>query len=227
MGHKVDPRSFRIPYLKHWKSRWFAEGKKYKKFLQQDTAIKEFLEKRLKGCEISDVEIRRERHAAQIEIKTAKPGLIIGRGGVDIKKLREDLQNKFLSSDTKLKLNIIEEASPLLSAQIILERIILDLEKRMPYRRVARRAIERVTANKAAQGIKISIKGRLNGSEIAREEKMSWGKLPLQTIRADIDYAEGKAQTLYGLIGVKVWLYKGEKFISQNQKKKDNTHNKK
>ena len=211
MGHKVNPKIFRTPYINQWQSKWITRKSKFRKFLKEDSKVRDFLEKSLKDCGISQIDINRESHQMIVTIKTAKPGLIIGKGGLDIEKLRKKMQKEFLDENTGLKINVVEEPAPLLSSRVILEKVISNLEKRMPYRYVLKGAIKQVR-NGPAKGVKVQVKGRLGGVEIAREEKLSWGKLPLQTLRADIDYSQGFARTLYGSIGVKVWIYRGEKF---------------
>lgn len=211
MGRKVNPKIFRIPLIKDWESKWFVQKHKYRQFLKEDLQIRKFLVERLKNCGVSKINIERFASTFRIIIHTAKPGLIIGRGGVDIEKLKKDIKNKFLTNKSILEMNIIEEKSPMLSAQVVLEGAISDLEKRLPYRRVMKKIIRQVRSA-GAEGVKILVSGRLGGVEIARSEKLIWGKLPLHTLRADIDYSRGTAFTIYGSIGVKVWIYKGERF---------------
>ena len=212
MGRKVNPKIFRIPLINQWDSRWFANKNKFRYFLAEDLRIRKFLKTKLKNCGISKIIIERSAGVFRIIIRTAKPGLIIGKGGLDIEKLKKTIKSEFLKNkELNLEVNVIEEKSPLLTAEVVLEGAILELEKRMPYRRVLKRVIKQVQAGRA-RGVKIIIKGRLGGAEIARPEKAIWGNLPLHTLRADIDYARGVAATTYGSIGVKVWIYKGEKF---------------
>jgi len=211
MGQKVNPRILRIPLVREWQSKWFARLKNFKEYLKRDILIRKFLAKRLKGANVGNIEIEREGEIWRIIIKTAKPGLIIGKGGVDVENLKKEIEKKFLSKGMNAEIQVQEISSPSLSAQVVLENIILDLEKRMPFRRVVKKTIEQVKkAN--AQGVKIVVKGRLDGAEIARQETFTWGKMPLHTLRSEIDYARGTAFTLYGTIGVKVWIYKGEVF---------------
>ena len=211
MGRKVNPRIFRIPLIRDWESKWFAKNNKFRQFLKEDLQIREFLSGKLKNCGIARINIERLANTLRIIIHTAKPGLIIGRGGVDIAKLKKEIQEKFLTKSISLEINVIEERSPMLSASVILEGAIMDLEKRLPYRRVLKRVIRQVKLA-GAKGAKIRIGGRLGGAEISRSEKLVWGSLPLHTLRADIDYSHGTASTLYGAIGVKIWIYRGEKF---------------
>ncbi|HMB25977.1 MAG TPA: 30S ribosomal protein S3 [Patescibacteria group bacterium] len=221
MGKKINPKIFRIKQNRDWESRWFAL-KNYSKFLKQDIEIKRYIEKKLEGAFVSHVEIERTAKALNIMIYAARPGVIIGRGGAGIEALKKDISRKILKYNKKLKLNInIKEVSnPNLDASIIAEYIKLDIEKRIPFRRAIKQALGK--AEKAgAKGVKIMVAGRLNGAEIARSEKLLSGKLPLQTFRADMDYAFKEAHTIYGLISIKVWIYKGEVF-DKKEKKENN-----
>jgi len=214
MGRKVNPKIFRIPYIKDWDSKWFADKHKFKNFLKQDLEIRKFLEKKLKGCGIAKINIERLANTLRISIHTAKPGLVIGKGGVDIEKLKKEIKNKFLEEKLSLEVNVIEEKQPMFSAQVVLESAIIEIEKRVPFRKVMKKIIRQVK-NSGVKGVKIIVAGRLGGAEIARSEKLIWGKLPLHTLRADIDYARGVAATIYGSIGIKIWIYKGEKFVEK------------
>lgn len=210
MGQKVNPIIFRIGPIYHWTSKWFSK-KNYKEFLKQDVSIRKFIQQTLRDGAIEKVEIERSRGSMVITIYTAKPGFVIGRGGEGVESLKKKIQERFLQKDVSLTINIQEVKNPNMSAAILLQEIISDLEKRIPFRRVMKQAMSR--AQKAqVKGIKIICSGRLNGVEIARSETFTWGNLPLHTIRADIDYKRGAAHTTYGTIGVKVWIYKGEKF---------------
>lgn len=219
MGRKVNPRIFRIPMVRDWESKWFSKGRKFRQFLKEDLQIRKFLEQQLKNCWVSKILIERISNTVRVTIRTAKPGFIIGRGGLDIEKIKKDIKDTFLSKNTTLEVNVVEESAPMLSAAVVLEGAISDLEKRVPYRRIMKKVIRQVMSA-GAKGVKIIVKGRLGGVEIARSEKLIEGKLPLHTMRADIDYARGTAATLYGSIGVKVWIYKGEKF--EKSKKEEN-----
>lgn len=219
MGRKVNPRIFRIPMVRNWESRWFAEGPKFKQFLKEDIEIRKFLEQRLKNCWVSKIVIERVANTECVIIHSGKPGLIIGRGGLDIEQIKKDIKDKFLGPGVTLEINVMEEPSPMLSSAILLEGAINDLEKRIPYRRILKKVV-RIVMAAGAQGVKIMVSGRLGGAEIARSEKLIQGKLPLHTMRADIDYSRGTAATLYGSIGVKVWIYKGEKFEKKVKEKK-------
>jgi len=219
MARKVSPKIYRTPLIKEWQSKWFAKLSSFRKFLKTDVLIRNFLKKRLKNAGLGSIEIERPGGLLRIIIKTAKPGLVIGKGGVDVENVKKEIETKLLEKGTNLEIQVQEISSPHLSAEVILEGIISDLEKRVPFRRVAKRAIEQVK-RAGAQGVKIIVKGRLDGVEIARQEIFSWGKMPLHTIRADIDYTRGTAFTLYGAIGVKVWIYKGEVFADKSDQNK-------
>jgi small subunit ribosomal protein S3 len=211
MGQKSNPKILRTPIIRQWESQWFAKGHYFREFLKKDLKIRKFLVNKLKNAAIDKITIDKSGYNIKITITTARPGLIIGRGGVDIENLKKEIQKKFLDKGETLELNVQEIAAPVLSAQVLLETIIADLEKRVPYRRVMKRAIEQ--AKKAgALGVRVKLSGRLDGVEIARRETLSWGKMPLHTLRANIDYARGAAFTIYGAVGVKVWIYKGEVF---------------
>jgi small subunit ribosomal protein S3 len=219
MGQKVNPKIFRIPLVQEWQSKWFAKLKDFRKFLKIDLLIRKFLEKKLKGAGVESIEIERNGWAWRIIIRTAKPGMIIGRGGVDIENLKKEIEKRFLEKGMSLEIQVYETTSPLLSARIVLENIISDLEKRVPFRKAAKKALEQIK-RAGAKGAKIIVKGRLDGVEIARAETFSFGRMPLQTIRSQIDYARGTAFTLYGCIGVKVWIYKGDFFEEKKPEKK-------
>jgi small subunit ribosomal protein S3 len=218
MGKKINPKVFRIGITKTWPSVWFSSGKKYIKAVEQDVLIRKFLIKEFKEAGIDQVVIERSNNKIIINIHTGKPGLIIGRGGAGVEDLKKKIHTKFLSNPSGIRLgdinlNIKEVSQPGLSAQIVVQSMILDIEKRMPFRRVIKQTIARVE-RAGALGIKVQISGRLNGAEIARREKLVSGKVPLHTLRADIDYARGAAHTTYGAIGIKVWIYRGDIFES-------------
>lgn len=184
--------------------------------LREDTRIREFLWSKLKEASVDRIEIDRTPRAVTVTVHTAKPGYIIGRGGSGVETLKADLKKivgKGRSDDEKrnLNLNIVEVTKPSLSANIILQSMITDIEKRVRFRRVLKMHLDRVQ-KAGAKGVKVMVKGRLNGAEIAREEKVSWGSIPLQNLRADIDYAQGFARTIFGAVGIKVWIYRGEIF---------------
>ena len=213
MGQKVNPKIFRMGITRTWDSKWFGEGKDYINNLQQDVKVRKFLIKELREAGVDRIEIDRNRNKITVGVFTAKPGLIIGRGGSGAEDLKKKIHSKFLKNFKigDISLNITEVGRPNLSAMIVTQSMILEIEKRVPFRRVMKQVINRVERS-GALGVKVMIKGRLNGAEIARGEVLSSGKIPLRTMRADIDYARGTASTTYGAIGIKVWIYKGEVF---------------
>jgi len=218
MGKKVNPKVMRLGVIKTWPSVWFESGRNYIKNVQQDIAIRKHLIKTMREAGIDKVEIVRSLNKITLNIWTAKPGLIIGRGGNGVEDLKKKIHDQFLRNFRmgEINLNIKEVNRPQLSAQIAVQSAILGIEKRVPFRKVMKQLISRVERG-GALGVKVQISGRLNGAEIARTEKLVSGKVPLQTLRADIDYARGVAHTSYGAIGIKVWIYKGEIF----EKEKD------
>ena len=211
MGQKVNPVIFRIGPLNTWGSRWFAR-KDYARLVRQDEEMKKYLRTKHRDAGIAKIEIERSGTTVTLIIHTAKPGVLIGRGGAGIEELKRTLlATHFAGSKTTLNLNIQEVPNPNLSAELMVQSMALDLEKRLPFRRVMKMAVSRVQ-KAGAQGVKVMVKGRLNGAEIARTEQLAWGKLPLHTLRADIDYSRGAAQTTYGKVGIKVWIFKGMRF---------------
>lgn len=212
MGNKVNPRGFRIGVTQGWDSLWFADAKNYVKLLQEDVLIRAHLMKTLKEALIDKVEMDRTRQEIRITIFAAKPGIIIGRGGTGIEDLSKKIKTKFFSGKrVKLSINVKEVPNASLSSMVVGQQIAADIEKRMPFRRVMKGTLERVT-KAGAQGVKVVISGRLNGSEIARREMLAQGKIPLHTLRSDIDYASVTARTIWGAIGIKVWINRGEVF---------------
>lgn len=213
MGQKVHPRIFRTGIIYYWESKWFATGREYAKLIKEDMMIKDFLRKKLKESSVDRIEVERTPRALTVTVHTAKPGLIIGRGGTGVEDIKKQLRTLISKGKEKLtlNLNIVEVTNPSLSAEIILQSMIADTEKRMAFRRVLKTHLERVQ-KAGAKGVKVLMKGRLNGAEIAREEKLLWGSVPLHNLRADINYAYGFARTMMGTIGIKVWIYRGEIF---------------
>lgn len=204
---------------KTWPSVWFEDGDKYIQNVRQDVAVRKYMIREFKEAGIDKVEIVRGLNKIEVNIATAKPGLIIGRGGNGAEELKKKLHDKFLKTFRlqEINLNIKEANRPNLSAQIMVQSMILDIEKRMPFRRVMKQGLAKIERG-GALGAKVVVSGRLNGAEIARREKLVWGKVPLQTLRADIDYARGVAHTTYGAIGIKIWVYKGEVFAKEAKK---------
>jgi small subunit ribosomal protein S3 len=223
MGHKVHPKIHRIPFIFPWDSRWYAKREHYPKFLQQEIQIREFLEAKLKEANVDSISIERTPKDLTITILAGKPGVVIGRGGQGLELLRKDIEKKILQFKTKVKLNIQPVNQPALSATIVAQNAVAEIEKRIPFRRVMKQTIEKVMAA-GAKGIKISMAGRLNGVEIARREKLAAGKMSLITLRSNVDYALAEAHTVYGKIGVKVWIYYGETFARKDKfEKKEQT----
>ena len=222
MSKVVHPYSHRLVTLRDWKSRWFAMDKKYVHNLHVDVAIREYLEKRLRGAYVSSVEIERGQKMIRIILRTSRPGMIIGRSGEGATKLKADIQTALkrakLSVTDDIKLEIVEVTNPDADAKIVAYMIAEGLEKRLPYRRVMKQLIENVMAVRGVQGVKFYLGGRLGGAEIARSEELKRGSIPLQTIRADIDFARERATLAYGVIGIKVWIYKGQVFSKDQDK---------
>jgi len=216
MSHKVHPKSFRIKGTEDWNIRGFY-GKKMPQYLEEDFSIKDFLRKKLADASVANIEIEHSANKLNIIIETARPGLIIGRGGNGINDLKTEIEKKVqkkMKTGTKreIKLEIKEVKNPWISSALVAQMIAQQIEKRMPFRQVLKKTIERAMTNREAKGIRLEVAGRLNGIEIARREWLSQGRMPRNTIRADIDYAQDEAQCTYGKIGIKVWIYKGEKF---------------
>jgi len=206
MGQKVHPYGFRLGYTKPWKSRWFAE-RDYDKQLLEDVKLKAELKDKLKSAGVSSIEIERPGNKLRVIIKTARPGIIIGRKGAEIDKLKAEVQKRMSGRDVYV--DIQEVHKPELDAQLVSESIALQLEKRVGFRRAMRKAVDSALRF-GCKGIKVRVSGRLNGNEIARSEWYLQGRLPLHTLRADIEYGFSEAMTTYGVIGVKCWIYKGE-----------------
>ena len=220
MTQRVHPYVFRLGHTRTWKSRWFNH-KNFQKYLLEDTLLRAHLQKKLRQTHIEAIELERFPHILHVILKTARPGILIGRGGEGAEKLKEDIakfifkiwkRHKILPEKREVKITIEEVRSPETHAAIAGEMIVEDIEKRIPFRRVMKQAIEKIASAKDVKGVKISLKGRLDGAEMARYEWLKRGRIPLQTLRADVDYAEKTAFTTYGTVGVKVWIYKGEVF---------------
>lgn len=234
MPHKVHPKSFRIKGTEDWNIRGFY-GKKMPQYLEEDFLIKDFLKKKLAEASVANIQIEHSENKLNIIIETARPGLIIGRGGggIDIlknevekhikRKLKRDIQSikpakkgeaqhSKVSQNDRVKIEIREIKNPWISASLVAQMAAQQIEKRIPFRQVIKKSIERVMTNRDAKGIRMEVAGRLNGIEIARREWLSQGRMPRNTLRADIDYAQDEAHCTYGKIGIKVWIYKGERF---------------
>jgi small subunit ribosomal protein S3 len=214
MAHKVHPKAYRIRGMEDWNIRGFY-GKNMPQYLEEDFRIKDFLKSKLKEAQISNIQIEHSVNKLNIIIETARPGLIIGRGGggiEELKKLVEKIRNKGAKKPGDTKIEIREIKNPWTSASLVAQMTAQQIEKRIPFRQVLKRTIERVMTNRDVKGVRMEVAGRLNGIEIARREWLAQGRLPRNTIRADIDYAQDEAHCTYGKIGIKVWIYKGDKF---------------
>lgn len=217
MGHKINPNSYRLGVTKNWGSRWFIKGN-FEDLLKADLAIRKIIKEKISTAEIDKIDIERNGSLCKIGIKAAKPGLIIGRGGKGIEELTAAITSVLIKLSAKKKnkqelpkisLNIEELKRGEVSASVIAQQIAWNLQKRMPYRRTMKKYLEGIMQNKEAQGAKIKLSGRLDGNEIARKEWLSKGRLPLTTLRANVDYGEATAFNSYGTVGIKVWIYKG------------------
>ncbi len=212
MGQKVNPQGLRIGITTNWKSRWFSK-KEYAKQLREDIEIRRMVEGRLRNAAVGVIDVERSAGLVRVIVKTARPGVIIGRGGTGVEDLKKAIKDKFFKTrKTELKVEVEEIKNVEESAPVIAQNVAEQLEKRLPFRRVLKGTIDQSMEGRKIKGIKIEVAGRLGGSEIARREWLSKGTLPLHTLRADVDYAKAVAQTTYGVIGVKVWIYRGEKF---------------
>lgn len=211
MGQKITPNLFRLGVIRTWDSKWFAGKKTFAKLFLNDLELRKVIRERLKSAGVTQIEIARSAKKVSVNIHAAKPGLIIGRQGLAVDDLRDELQRRFKD---QIEVNILELKNPDLSAQLIAEMVKQQIEKRIAYRRAAKMALQKAV-EAGAKGVKIHVSGRLNGVEIARREYFKNGNIPLHTLRADIDYARVDAHTTYGVIGIKVWIYKGMVFKSQ------------
>jgi small subunit ribosomal protein S3 len=208
MGQKVHPTGIRLGIVKDWTSRWYANSQNYPILLLQDLKVREFIQKKLAHASVSRVQINRPANNANITVHTARPGIVIGKKGEEIDVLRQEISKMM---GVPVQLNVEEIRKPELDAYLVAESIAQQLEKRIMYRRAMKRAVTN-TMRLGAEGIKINVAGRLNGAEIARTEWYREGRVPLHTLRADIDYGTAEAKTTYGIIGIKVWIFKGEVF---------------
>jgi len=216
VGQKVNPNGFRIGYIRDWESKWYA-GKNYADYLHEDIRIRDYIEKHLKDAAVSSVELERAANRINVTIKTAKPGMVIGKGGSEVEALRKSLNDL---TDKKVHVNIHEIKQPELDANLVAENIARQLEGRVAWRRAQKQTLTR-TMRAGAKGIRTQVSGRLGGADIARSEDYSEGTVPLHTLRADIDYGTAEADTTYGKIGVKVWIYRGEILPTKGSLKKE------
>jgi small subunit ribosomal protein S3 len=220
MSHTVHPYSHRLGIIRDWRSRWFGTGKKFRDNLKADTLIREFVSKKLDGMYVSSIEIERSQKTFRLIIKSSRPGLIIGRSGEGSEKLRNDIikfmrKNNLVDESVELKIDVEEVRSPESDATIVALQVKEALQKRMPFRRVLKQTVEKVMANRDAKGVRVRISGRLNGADMARTEELRKGQVPLQTFRADIDFARVRASIPQGDLGIKVWIYRGEVFDNE------------
>ncbi|MFH1441109.1 MAG: 30S ribosomal protein S3 [Candidatus Omnitrophota bacterium] len=213
MGQKVSPLLLRIGYIRTWNSRWFARSKDFSRFIEEDYKIRKIIKNRFKHAAVSNVVIERLAQKIKIRVYTARPGIIIGRHGADIERLRQDLN---ILVKTEISIDVEEIKAPTLDAQLVAQNIALQIERRVAFRRAIKRCIEQ-TMSSGAKGIKISCSGRLGGAEMSRTETYKKGKIPLSTFRADIDYGLFESLTTYGLIGIKVWIYKGDVLLERKE----------
>lgn len=219
MSHKVHPYAHRLGIIRDWQSRWFGAHGQYQKFLRADVLLREYLEKRLRGLQVNTIEIERGQNSLRLTVKTGRPGMIIGRSGEGSTKLRNEVV-KFLTrlgeeipKDFRVDIEEVKNAET--QARLVAQMIAEGLEKRLPFKRVVKQAIDKSLGNREVGGIRVTLSGRLGGSDIGRTETLKKGRLPLQTLRADIDFAREKAHMSYGVIGIKVWIYRGEIFNKQ------------
>jgi small subunit ribosomal protein S3 len=220
MTHTVHPYAHRLGIIRDWKNRWFAaDPKQYRENIRVDEAVRRFLKTRLRGTFSSNIEIERSAAELKIIITTARPGLVIGRSGENAAKLRKEVAavvKKAAPADKRtLKIDIVEVRQPETDAAVVAYMVAEGLEKRMPFRRVLKQTVEKVKAVREVEGVRISISGRLGGAEMSRREQVKKGRIPLQTFRADIDFAHEEALLPYGIIGIKVWIYKGNIFADK------------
>ncbi|MGX4760177.1 30S ribosomal protein S3 [Limosilactobacillus fermentum] len=205
MGQKINPNGFRVGVIRDWTAKWYAD-KNYAAYLNEDLRIRKYIEKRLADASVSTVEIERAANRVNVSIHTAKPGMVIGKGGSEVEALRKELNNL---TNKRVHINVVEIKKPDLDAHLVGESVAEQLENRIAFRRAMRGAMQR-TMRAGAKGIKIQVAGRLNGADMSRIESYSDGTVPLHTIRADIDYSWDEAHTTYGVLGIKTWIYRGE-----------------
>ncbi len=207
MGQKINPIGFRVGVIREWNSKWFADKKDYTSLLHEDLAIKRYIKERYKSAGVSRVVVERMAEKVKVRVLAARPGIIIGRKGAEVEQLKKDMESIAIGKDVTITVD--EVRVPELDAQLVAEEIALQIERRVSHRRAMKRAID--NAFKAgAKGVKVQVKGRIGGAELARAEWFLVGRMPLQTLRADIDYGYATAQTKYGILGVKVWIYRGD-----------------
>ncbi len=222
MTHIVHPYIHRVGIIRDWKSRWFSsDPKRYREYLRTDQKVRAMLEKKLRGMYVASMDIERDDKVMRIILRTSRPGLIIGRSGEGVTKLKKEidmvLRTLKLTEMPELKLDVEEIRTPESNAAIVAQMIVEGLEKRMPFRRVMKQTVEKVIANRDVEGVKVLLAGRLGGADMSRKEETKRGRIPLQTLRADIDFAREKAILPYGTLGVKVWIYRGDIFADRKK----------
>jgi small subunit ribosomal protein S3 len=225
MGQKVHPTGFRLGISTDWTSKWYADGKNYAKLLNSDLEIRKFLKERLSQASVSRIQIDRPARAAFIVIHTARPGIVIGKKGEDVEKLRKEIAFRMGLNVNNVKINIEEIRKPEIDAQLVSESVAQQLERRIMFRRAMKRSVTNAM-RLGALGVKINVAGRLNGAEIARSEWYREGRVPLHTLRADIDYGFAEALTTYGIIGIKTWIFKGEVFDLESKNSQESADKK-
>lgn len=217
MGQKIHPNGFRLGIIQDHRSRWYADGRRYPELLREDHLIRQYIEQNLSNAGISDVRIERKADQIDLEVQTARPGVVVGRGGSGIEALRAGLQKALRDPERQIRINVVEVARVDADASLVAEYIVQQLERRVAFRRVLRQTLQRAQ-RAGVEGIKLQVSGRLNGAEIARTEWTREGRVPLHTLRADVDYAYRSAQTIYGVLGVKVWIFRGEIIPGQEER---------
>lgn len=223
MSKNVHPYSFRLVNLRGWKSQWFAKGQKYRDYLKNDVLIREFLEKKLRGKYVGDIEFKRDQKSTKIVIHSSRPGFIIGRSGEGIadltKAVIKEMKRKKIAVAPEFSIDVVEIKNPDANAMIVAQQVAEGLERRLPFRRVMKQMLDKVMQSRDVKGAKIVLGGRLGGNEMARREEVKRGGIPLQFIRGDVDYASYRANLPYGVIGIKVWIYKGDSLENKRNNK--------
>lgn len=223
MSHTVHPYAHRLGNLRGWKSQWFAKGQKYRDYLKNDILIREFLEKKLRGKYVGSIEFKRDQKSTKIVIHSSRPGFIIGKSGEGISDLTKDvireMKRRKIAVAPDFSIDVVEIKNPDTDAMIVAQQIAEGLERRLPFRRVLKQMLDKVMSDRNAKGAKLSLSGRLGGNEMSRSEEVKRGGIPLQFIRGDVDYATYRANLPYGVIGVKVWIYKGDSLENKRDTK--------
>lgn len=221
MSHTVHPYAHRLGTIRGWKSRWFAKGKKYTDFLKNDILIREYLEKELRGKYVASIEFERNQKSTKLIIKTSRPGFIIGKQGEGVteltKKVAREMKRNNIAVAPDFSIDVVEVKNPDADAMIVAQQVAEGLERRLPFRRVMKQMLDKVMQAPGVKGARIVLSGRLGGNEMSRKEEVKRGGIPLQFIRGDVDYADYRANLPYGVIGVKVWIYKGDTLAKENK----------